>query len=713
VITVEHRRGDRRPSVRHAVGIVVASALAVWSARAGAGAAPSRPPLEPMDIFRLELATDPRISPDGSEVVYVRRWSDLESDRRCANLWLIDIESGAQRPLSTGVHNDASPRWSRDGRSLAFVSNRDGSPQIYRRWMENGETAKLTQLPRPPAGLAWSPDGRWISFAMHVPEPPRRITDLPQAPPGATWARAPRVIDRAIYRLNGRGYLEPGYTQLFVIPADGGTARQITRDPYHHGGPPGMSNEEAVWTPDGRHLILAATRRADWEFEFQNSEIWEIAVEDGAARALTDREGPDATPAVSHDGRRIAYVGFDDRYQAYQVRRLYVMNRDGSGSRVVTASFDRDVIAPEWAPDDRGVYFLADDRGTTGLYLAGLDGSVELIAANVGATLSAYGGGGAFTLARDGAFALTTTRPDLPGDIAIGRAGVKTPAVLTAVNAELLGARSLGALEAIEFASSRDARSIHGWVLTPPGFDPSKRHPLILEIHGGPVANYGNRFDVEKQLMAARGYVVVYINPRGSSSYGEEFGNLLHHAYPGDDFFDLESAVDAVLARGFVDRERLFITGGSGGGILTCWAIGRTDRYRAAVTAYPNVNWYSFSLIGDLAPYMAKYFFPGPPWENLQHFEERSPLALVGKVKTPTMVMTGEEDWRTPISESEQYYQALKRVGVDTVLVRVPDEPHGISMHPSHHIAKVLYTLGWFEQHGGLGAGGTASKTLR
>jgi acylaminoacyl-peptidase len=338
------------------------------------------------------------------------------------------------------------------------------------------------------------------------------------------------------------------------------------------------------------------------------------------------------------------------------------------------------------------------DQGNTKLAFVDLAGAVRALASDLGSGTSAYGGGSAFSAARDGTTVFTTTRPDLPGDLAVRRPDGAIRR-LTAVNDDLLPQRTLGAVEEIRYSSSKDGRRVHGWLITPPDFDPAKRYPLILEIHGGPFANYGDRFDLEKQLWAARGYVVFYANPRGSTSYGGEFGNLIHHAYPGDDFFDLDSGVDAAIARGFVDPDNLFVTGGSGGGVLTCWMVGRTNRFRAAASAYPVINWASFLLTADIPAYVLRYWFPGPPWEHPEHYWQRSLLSVVGNVKTPTMVITGEEDWRTPMSESEQYYTALKLRGVDSVLVRVPGEPHGIQRRPSHHVAKVLHIVGWFDRY--------------
>ncbi|HJS74672.1 MAG TPA: S9 family peptidase, partial [Vicinamibacteria bacterium] len=292
----------------------------------------------------------------------------------------------------------------------------------------------------------------------------------------------------------------------------------------------------------------------------------------------------------------------------------------------------------------------------------------------------------------------TYARPDVPGDIAVGTPG-EDVRVLTAVNEDLFAGKKLGDVEEIWYDSSKDGRKVQGWLLKPPDFEPSRKYPLILEIHGGPFANYGDRFDIEKQLMAARGYVVLYTNPRGSTSYGQDFGNLIHHAYPGDDFYDLDAGVDAAIAKGYIDPENVMVTGGSGGGVLTSWMVGRSTRFRAAVTVYPVINWYSFTLTSDIGNMTSKYWFPGLPWDHVEHYEKRSLLSVVKNVKTPTMVLCGEEDYRTPMSESEQYYQALKLLGVETELVRVPGEPHGISRRPSHHIAKILSIVGWFERH--------------
>jgi acylaminoacyl-peptidase len=677
----------------------IAASLLIGASLAAAAVAAELPGLRAEDVFELEVAGDPQISPDGKLVAYVRQFADVTSDRRRGNLWVVEAAGGGHRALTTGRHSDGSPRWSPDGTRLAFVSDRDGSPQIWVLWLGSGQTARLTDLRQPPQGLSWSPDGKWLAFTALVPGKGPAIATLPSAPEGAKWAEPAKVIDRLVYRFNRAGYLAEGNLQLFVVPADGGTPRQISAGDFDHG-EPGGGTRDPLWTPDGGHLLIAANRRPDAELEPLDTEIWEFALADGAARALTDRRGPDESPALSPDGRRLAYVGFDDRYQGYQLTRLYVADRDGGGARVLLPDLDRDVEEPRWARDGGGVYFLYDERGTTKLGHAGLDGRWRVVAAGVGGGtgMTSYTGGGGFSLA-GGTVAFTHKRWDLPGEVAVVAGGGGEPRLLTALNADLLAQRRLGEVEEIEYPSSKDGRRIQGWVVKPPGFDPGRRYPLILEIHGGPFAAYGAYFDLEKQVWAAMGYVVLYVNPRGSTSYGEEFGNLIHHAYPGDDFHDLDAGVDAVVARGYVDAENVFVTGGSGGGVLTCWMIGKSSRFRAAASAYPVINWTSWVLTADIAAFGVKYWFPGPPWEHPEHYARRSLLSVVGNVATPTMVITGEEDWRTPISESEQYYTALKLRGVEAVLVRFPGEPHGIRSRPSHHAAKILHIAGWFDKH--------------
>ena len=656
--------------------------------------------LTEMNVFDLEYASDPRISPDGEWVVYVRQFADVMTDMNYSNLWLVGSDGGEHRPLTTGKFLDNSPRWSPDGTRIAYMSNRDGMPQIYMHWVASGQTAAITNLTDPAMGLSWSPDGSHLAFNKLVPAAPLTVGQMPAPPPGAQWAEPAKYTDEIVFRFDGIGDVPTGAWHLFVIPSEGGTPRQLTTGEQSYSSgfftAPGSGPE---WVPSSDAIIVDANLREDSDLEWMDSEIYEISLAGGSVRELTDRRGPDNSPSVSPDGSRIAYLGYDDRYQGYQVTRLHVMNRDGSGSRIVSGSLDRTVYQVHWSPTGDGIFGLFDDEGNTKLALFQLDGSYEVIAENGGSGSMAYGGFGvSYTVAGDGSFAYTTSRPDLPGDIAVATPG-QAPRLVTSVNADLFAGKTLASVEEIWWESSKDGLPIQGWIMKPPGFDPDNQYPLILEIHGGPFANYGDRFDVEKQLWASMGFVVLYTNPRGSTSYGEEFGNLIHHAYPGDDFYDLNSGVDAVIAEGYIDEDNLFVTGGSGGGVLTAWMIGNTDRFKAAVSFYPVINWYSFALTADMAPVAVKYWFPGMPWDNVEHYEGRSLLSVVSNVKTPTLIMTGEEDWRTPMSESEQYYKALKLLGVEAVLVRVPGEAHGIWGRPSHGISKITTVKGWFDKY--------------
>ncbi|GAB4539636.1 MAG: S9 family peptidase [Haliangiales bacterium] len=646
----------------------------------------------PIDIFELEWASEPRVSPDGRRVVYVRNSMDIMTDRRRQRLWSVGTDGADHRPVRTGAGDCASPRFSPSGDRLLYVCRRDGRAQIEILWLDSGQHAAITHLTESPSNVTWSPDGAQIAFTMRVPSASAPLAALPKAPEGASWAPPPRVIDELLYRVDGVGYLPGGYTHVFVVPADGGSPRQVTSGDFHHGGTP-------VFTPDGRALVLSANRHPDWQHRPYGSELYQLDLDTGALVALTRRDGPDHSPALSPDGRYLAYLGFDDTRQSYRVQRLYLLDRQSGDTRELVPDLDRSVSEPLWAPDGSGLFVRYDDRGNTKLARVGIDGRHQVVAEDLGGlSLGRPYGGAHMSVGRAGQVAFTTTRPDHPADVAVYRAGA-APRRLTDLNRDLLGHKRLAQVESFWLESAHDGQKIQAWLMTPPGFDQSRRYPLILEIHGGPFANYGDRFSAECQLYAAAGYAVLYVNPRGSTSYGEDFGNLIHHAYPGRDYDDLMSAVDAAVERGFIDPERLYVTGGSGGGVLTSWIIGKTERFRAAVVAKPVINWLSFVLTADFASLFAGYWFPGLPWEHPEHYYERSPISLVGDVTTPTMLLTGEDDYRTPISESEQYYQALKLRKVDAVLVRIPGASHGIARRPSQLMAKVLHILAWFDRY--------------
>ena len=641
------------------------------------------------DVFQLEWANDPHFSPDGKRIVYQRNAMSIMDDSRRSSLWIMDRDGRNAYPL---LDDASTARWSPNGDRIAYVRGSEHGAQLFVRWLATGATTKVTDVRRSPESLAWSPDGRYLAFTALVPSELPPLVKLPSAPEGATWAEPARVIDQLAYRSDGSpGYVERGFTHVFSVPADGGTPRQLTQGDYPHAGVP-------RWLPDGRALLISGQRSDDWEREPVNSEIYRVDVATGTTKALTDQKGPDDSPAVSPNGRQIAYVSFADRQQGYQVTDLWVMDVDGANKRRVF-SLDRDIQNPQWRSDGKGLFYEYSSEGNGKIGYVSLSGRHELIASDVGGLSidRPYASGG-FDVSRDGSVAFPHTRPDHPADLAVKRPGDDVERY-TRLNDDLFAGKTLGQVEELRFKSSHDQREIQGWVVKPPNFDPSRRYPLILEIHGGPFADYGDRFAAEFQLYAAAGYVVLYTNPRGSTSYGAEFGNLIHHDYPNHDYDDLMSGVDAVVAKGYVDPERLYVTGGSGGGVLTAWTVGKTDRFRAAVVAKPVINWQSFVLSSDGPAFFSRYWFPAPPWEQPEHYWKRSPLSLVGNVKTPTMVMVGDTDYRTPMGQAEQYYQALKLRGVDSLFVVVPGASHSIDRRPSQLITKAAHILAWFERH--------------
>jgi dipeptidyl aminopeptidase/acylaminoacyl peptidase len=664
------------------------SAAAVGSARKG----PERR-LTGADLFDLSIASDPQISPDGRHIAYVRRSNDIMSDRAVSSIWLIDTATGEETPVAGRSGGAFSPRWSPDGKRLAFASTEGGSAQLWVRWMNGGEAVRLTGLPTSPSSLAWSPDGRSIAYTMLVKDDGPSFGSAPKnKPEGAKWAEPLEVHDLLAYRADGEGYLESGFEKIFVVPATGGSPRQLTFGPYHDGGP-------LSWSRDGRTLYFSANRKPDWEKDPVESEIHALDATSGAVTALTDRNGPDTNPLVSPDGSKIAYLGFDDKLRAYENTQLYVMNRDGSGKRGLTGNWDYGIDAIQWAADGKSVYAQYDDHGETKVARIGLDGAVRTAATGLsGGGLDRPYTGGSFTVSDGGAIAFTGGTATRPAEVQLNRGG--TARILTDLNRSLREVKSLGEVRKITVASSHDGKTIEGWLTLPPGYRDGRRVPLILEIHGGPFAAYGGHFSTDNQLYAASGYAVLSANPRGSTSYGAAFANEIDKQYPGNDYFDLISIVDRAIELGVADPDALFVTGGSGGGVLTSWIVGKTNRFKAAVTQKPVINWTTQALTADGPGFFGPYWLGAEPWEKPELFWSRSPLSLVGNVETPTLVIVGAEDYRTPVSESEQYYTALRLRGVPSALIKVPGASHGsIAARPSQSAAKASAILAWFEKY--------------
>ena len=624
----------------------------------------------------------PQISPDGQRIVYTLETADRYTDSFVNTLWMVSTDGKDHRPITAG----RLPRWSPDGSKLAYLKQ----SQIWVRWMDTGAEARITDLETPPTAMSWSPDGTQLAFLRRVAGTPEWSIKMPKAPEGAKWAEPPTVATRLKWRadgIGGAGMIPNGFTQLFVVPVTGGTPRRITTGDFNHGGEP-------AWTPDGQQIYLHAARSGNADHELFPEDIWSFNVATGAAKQITKGNGPEVNPSVSPDGKMIAWTGFVDKGNAAHITSLWVANLDGTNARRLAQGLDRNVSTPEW----RGKELVAvvEDGGTSAVYSFGMDGDYKALTDGKLRLATAYANAEQMTVARDGRIAITGSNAAQPKEVFVwSPGGLKK---LTDTNGSLLAAHPIGAVEEIKYKSF-DGKTVQGWIIKPPGFDPAKKYPLILDIHGGPYAMYGIEFNHQMQIYAAKGYVVLYTNPRGSTGYGEEFANIIHGNYPGDDYQDLMAGVDAVLAKGYIDPRKLCVTGGSGGGILTAWIVTKTDRFAAAVSQYPVINWFTQAGASDIGLTTARWM-KALPWENPKSYMDHSPLFFADKVKTPTMLITGEEDWRTPIAQSEEFYFALKALKVDTVLVRVPREPHGIrGAFPSHRIAKIEHIVGWFDKY--------------
>jgi dipeptidyl aminopeptidase/acylaminoacyl peptidase len=646
---------------------------------------------EPMDVFDLEWASDPRVSPDGETIVYVRKSNDIMKDRERSNLWQVSADGKDHRPLYSGLNSIRSPRWSPTGEKLAFISNDTGSQQIHVRWFDNGDTAVISQLQASPSNLSWSPDGKWLAFTMNVKAPTKSIAEPRTKPEGATWAKKPITVTTTRYQYDGRGIVEPAYRHVFIVPADGGTSRQLTEGNFNHYG-------SLAWSPNSDQVFFSAYRSDDWELVSDEADIYSVNISTKKLKQITSQSGAERSPVISPNGKMIAFTKEERRPLAYSPDRIAVMDLNGQNLRMLSEDLDGDASNLIWADDSESIYYTYDERGIRKIGQATIKGNLRSVIKGVGGTTIGrpYLSGGFHT--NNDTLAFTHGTSDRPANIAIMQDGQVQ--ILTRLNDDLLGHRRLGPVKEITYKSSFDGQEIQGWYITPPDFDPSKKYPLILEIHGGPHLAYGPYFSAELQIMAAAGYVVFYNNYRGSLSYGEDFALLLQYKYSSkEDFADHMSGIDALIDLGFIDDENLFIAGGSAGGIATAYAVGLTDRFNAAVAAKPVINWLSKPLTADSMVGQIYHQFPGPPWEHVEHYWERSPLSLMGNVTTPTMLITGENDRRTPISETEQFYQALRLRGVDSAMVRLPDTSHGIASRPSRLISKVDHILAWFERY--------------
>jgi dipeptidyl aminopeptidase/acylaminoacyl peptidase len=649
-----------------------------------AAQAPATRTLKLDTYLDLESVSDAQIAPDASRIVYTRQWTDKINDRRASSLWIMNTDGSKNHHLIDG----GGARWSSDGTRIAYVH--EGQPsgsQIFVRWMDSeGASTQITRLENGPSAISWSPDGKWIAFTSSIEDKADFAgVNLPGRPSGARWTGEPKVVERASYKRDRSGYIDTGWTHIFVVPADGGTPRQLTDGDYNHNGP--------VWSPDGKEIYFSSNRQPDNDRpeNWQESDIYAIDVATKTIRQLTTRKGPDGSPTPSPDGKLIAYTGDDAHRDTYRNNKLYVMNRDGSGSRVISGNFDQQPGNLQWAPDGSGVYIDVRMDGYANVYFVPLNGPVRAV--TQGKHLLDLN-----SFAKNGTAAATIASAYEPGDIYTF--SLATPAKrtrLTSVNTDILEGVKLGEVEEIWYDSDGGFK-IQGWIVKPPNFNAAQKYPLMLAIHGGPHSMYDGGFNFAFQEHAANGYVTLYTNPRGSTGYGSAFANAINHDYPGADFPDLMKGVDEMLKKGYIDEQNLFVYGCSGGGILTTYIVGNTNRFRAASANCAIVNWMSAMGTSDATSYtrtFEKYF-----WDDPTEWIDRSSIFYVENVKTPTMLMTGEMDLRTPMGQAEEYYQALRILGVPTVLVRYQGEWHGTTSKPSNFLRTQLYLRKWFEKFG-------------
>ena len=642
--------------------------------------------LDKETFFQMESISNPVIAPDGSQIVFTRGFVDTKKDQNASSLWIVDGRGERLRQLTEGTYRDSSAAFSPDGKRIAFLSNRSGSTQIHVMWLDTREMAQLTRLDSEPSAPLWSPDGSKIAFTVRVLDETSPLPiKLPKTPKGAELAKSAVLVDRTVWGADGTGPTTKGFTHVFLVDANtGGTSRQVTSGDYNHNSP--------SFSPDGKTLYVSGIRKPDAEYLKGDSEIYAISLDTLEVKALTDRRGEDSSPEASPDGKWIAYLGHDEKGYTNDVDSLHLMSNTGENKRILATGLPSSPADLTWGSD--GVlYYSMEEKGEKNIY--------SIATRTPGASPQKFTTGAhvlnGLTMARSGMNAAVRTSAKEPGVlVSFTLLRPNDLRVLVDVNKDVLEGVKLADSEEL-WVTSADGLKVQGWLMKPANFDPAKKYPMVLWIHGGPWSMYSVAWNWAFQNFAANGYAVLWMNPRGSTGYGQDFVNGIQNAYPGKDYDDLMATVDAALAKGFVDKDNLFVCGGSGGGVLTAWIVGHTDRFRAAGSMRPVINWHSFVGNTDSANWYDQ--FKKFPWEDPMEYARTSPLTYVGNVTTPTLVMTGEADMRTPIPQSEEFYRALKMLRkADTLLIRMPEEFHGWR-RPTHQISQQLYLQAWFEKY--------------
>lgn len=652
--------------------------------------------VEISDLYRFKLVSDPQISPDGERVVFVVERMDRKEKKYFSNLALVPTAGGRVRALTTGKKNDTLPRWSPDGKTVAFVSKRDESVQIWLLPMEGGEARPLTRLPRGKiTALKWSPDGRQIGFLFH-PFGKEVTFDASGKPEVPVY----RHIRDLWYRLDGEGFFDSEFTHVWVANAQRGAARQVVKGNWN--------DTYFDWTPDGRRIVFISNRRKEWQYRLEEDELYMVSSRGGNPRRIPAPAGPKEGVSVSPDGKKVAFLGHERPYEGWGVVNYTVrtVGLDGKGYRSLTDGLDRTaypltlgdltpsfiVTPPVWEASGRSIFFNASADGGGPLYRVNADtGEIETVTDEKVVV--------SFSVDRKTErVALHGGQIDAPDEIFSVRPGTGKLRQLTRLNGRYVNSRTFNLPEEVRFDTG--GTTIHGWLLKPPDFSPRKKYPLILEIHGGPRCQYGRLFFHEMHVLAARGYVVLYTNPRGSQGYGEKYADAITGKWAEPAMKDLMAVIDRVATLGYVDEARMGVTGGSYGGYMTNWVVTHTRRFRAAVTQRSVSNLSTMFGTSDLG-FDMQWEFKATPWENPGLYAKWSPITYVKNCATPLLIIHSEHDWRCNVEQDDQMYMALKYLKREVEYVRFPEEPHGLSRRgrPDRREARLKFMVDWFDRY--------------
>ena len=653
------------------------------------------------DLYLFHLISEPQISPRGDLAVYCEHSVDEKTEKKYAHLWAVPPPDGEPRQITHGKQSDTNPHFSPDGRTIAFLSNREDEkqPQIYLLPTDGGEARKLTDLKGEIKSFFWSPDGTrlLLQFRAKDADEIEREEDEEKKKLGVICRETTRVF----YKEDGVGYLPHARWHLRIIDVRTAEVRQITEGDV-------FDEWDPTWSPDGNEIIFCSNHTDDPDLDPDAIDLYVIPADGGEVKCVPTPIGPKSNPSFSPDGRNIAYFGHEGRAEGWKNTRLWVVPAVGEGeARCITCVHDFDAspwtindmgslpqVAPTWSKSGDEIYFQVATHGNTVLKKATRDGVVSDVIDREGVV---------------GVFAFDREQEQLvyfhgamkdPGQVFLRDMASGDERQLTRANADLLDEIDLGEVEEFWFKGAA-GNDLQGWIITPPGFDPGKKYPSVLEIHGGPRVQYGNFFMHEFYYLAAQGCVVYFCNPRGGQGYGEEHSKAIWNDWGGADYDDIMAWVDCVSQRPYIDSERMGVTGGSYGGYMTNWIIGHTQRFTAAVTQRSVSNLISMYGSSDFNWAFQEEFGNVPPWEDLENYWRQSPIKYIGNAKTPTLVIHSENDMRCPIEQGEQVFVALKRLGVDTKMVRFPDEPHGLSRggRTDRRIARLEHISGWFDRY--------------